>query len=227
MRKPPILLVALIIVIIIVLIFVLAKKPGVLSRDYWKAHLVETPDEVYRRSDGRFDEAARIALRRTLNKTRPTADDHALAATILRRNLIAQENKVGEQPTDDDVKRSQLRREMFEETRRHYAAALHRLTEDEEKPVHAMPLVFERPPMQVPHPHAGGIIDAVVDFAVFGFGDLIANDPLQHFFGNDRMRDNMNLLRNARNTRDTVIKQRRDIVQQTIPKSLPAMSTLR
>lgn len=57
--------IALTVVLICLLIWVVVRRPTWGHLAYWKAHFKESPDQILDRSDGTFDEEARLALERT------------------------------------------------------------------------------------------------------------------------------------------------------------------
>jgi hypothetical protein len=194
-------LVAAVVVLVLVLVITYSVKyqPSWAHLDYWKAHYVEGPDEIYDRSSGGYDEAAALALQRSEDVHVPTPADHHRAATIIYRNIIAQEHRprVGPDgtPPADDRELSRLRYDMFGRAREHYMGALTGLTDaavardEADRAVRRFGLPAyapdgEDPPEaaargEVPgRPGAGFIIDAALGFAFGGLETLFANDPL-------------------------------------------------
>jgi hypothetical protein len=81
---------ALIIILFILLIIYMIKDTpktwNIMTPDFWLSHFVENPKRVYNRSHGYFDHPAQMALDRARQKD--TAGSHALAGTIIARNII-------------------------------------------------------------------------------------------------------------------------------------------
>lgn len=194
-QKKAIRIAAVILVLVLVIAYAAKNQPGWAHLDYWKAHFVEGPDQIYDRSAGGYDEAAALALRRSEDAPAPSPADHHRAATIIHRNIISQEHRprVGGDgaPPADDRELSRLRQEMFGRAREHYMAALTGLTDaavarDEADrairrfglPTYADP--EDAPPRgEIPgRPGAEFIIDAALEFAFGGLETLLNNDPL-------------------------------------------------
>jgi hypothetical protein len=162
---------AALVVLLVFITYAVVKDPSWSKKSYWMANFVENPWTVYGRSTGVFDAAASLALRRATGRTHPTPGDHILAATVITRNILAQEHRpavdAAGDPTPAAVEQATLRREMFDEARGHYMGALDGLLEP---------------------PRAGGgnpfdlnidfIIDAAATFAYRGIADMLANDPI-------------------------------------------------
>jgi hypothetical protein len=204
-------LVALALVVVVLLCAAFARAAGGGGRPrwahlgYWKALCVESPDQVYERSAGGFDEAAALALRRSAGRRRPAVADHLRAATIIHRNILSQEEPRlarGGAPPAEAARAARAarlwRREMFGEARRHHLAALGGLTaravERDEGARAARRFAppgrgqggaaaRERAPPpprrgETPgQPGAADVIDAAVRFAVEGLAALLENDP--------------------------------------------------
>lgn len=128
MKASTILLGAALVALLVFAIYAVSKEPAWAQKSYWTAHCVESPWRVYQRSAGDFDDAAALALQRATERPAPTAGDHILAATVITRNILAQEHRPARDgagaPTPAALERAQLRRGMFDEARRHYMAAL-------------------------------------------------------------------------------------------------------
>jgi hypothetical protein len=88
-------LLAVVLVLLLLAIVWLARyavrNPEVLHLDYWQAQLRETPDEIWARSDGTYDAAARLALQRSSGRLSSGRSqgfervrDHHRIARILR-----------------------------------------------------------------------------------------------------------------------------------------------
>lgn len=191
------LIAAVVVVLIICLVAYAANtQPGWAHLDYWKAHYVETPDQIFARSAGGYDDAAALALQRSEGHPNPTAADHLRAATIIHRNVISQEHRprigAGDQASAADAELSRLREAMFGRARDHYASALINLTNREvardeaARAVRrfALPHSPENPPEAPPRGEVVGrpgttfIIDAALEFAFNGIATLADNDTL-------------------------------------------------
>ena len=59
-------LAVIVLVVIIILLYAASRRPAWGNLDYWRAHLLESPDEIYARSAGGYDAAAALALRRSM-----------------------------------------------------------------------------------------------------------------------------------------------------------------
>ena len=198
-QKKAILIAVVVLVLILVIAYAAKHQPGWAHLDYWKAHYVEGPDQIYDRSAGSYDEAAALALQRSEDAPAPTPADHHRAATIIHRNIIAQEHRprVGPDgtPPADDRELSRLRHGMFGRAREHYMAALTGLTDtavardEADRAVRRFGLPAyapdgEEPPEapargEVPgRPGAEFIVDAALEFAFGGLETLLNNDPL-------------------------------------------------
>ena len=192
-------LVAVVILVLVILIAYAAKnQPGWAHLDYWKAHFIEGPDQIYDRSAGGYDEAAALALQRSEDTPAPSPADRLRAATIIHRNIISQEHRprVGADgaPPADDRELSRLRHEMFGRARGHYMAALTGLTDtavardEADRAIRRFGLpTYAEPDDEAPAPPRGEIpgrpgaefiIDAALEFAFGGLETLLDNDPL-------------------------------------------------
>lgn len=79
----------IIILFILIIVFMVKDTPktwNILTPDFWLSHFVENPERVYNRTLGYFDHPAQMALDRARQKN--TAGSHALAGTIIARNII-------------------------------------------------------------------------------------------------------------------------------------------
>jgi hypothetical protein len=166
------------VLLICVIVYMVVKRPKWGRLSYWKAQLVESPEKVYERSSGGYDEAADIALRRVEGKHNPTPSDHHLAATIIHRNVLSQNHTprvdVATGEIDEtDRALSENRRDMFVRARGHYRSALNGLTDQEIAHGEAARAIGRRET-----PGAETIIDAALDFAFAGFSTLLTNDSL-------------------------------------------------
>lgn len=187
MKASTILLGAALVALLVFAIYAVSKEPAWAQKSYWTAHCVESPWRVYQRSAGDFDDAAALALQRATERPAPTAGDHILAATVITRNILAQEHRPARDgagaPTPAALERAQLRRGMFDEARRHYMAALTGLW-----PAAAVAAAAaDAGVAPAPAPRRGGnafddnadfIIGAAVGFAFGGLDELLANDPI-------------------------------------------------
>ena len=93
MKASTILLGAALVALLVFAIYAVSKEPAWAQKSYWTAHCVESPWRVYQRSAGDFDDAAALALQRATGRPAPTAGDHILAATVITRNILAQEHR--------------------------------------------------------------------------------------------------------------------------------------
>jgi len=174
MRPTTVLLGAALILLLIFIVYAVAEDPRWAQKNYLLAHYVDNPWKVYRRSTGGFDEAAALALRRATGRINPTPGDHVLAATVITRNILSQEHRPARDaagvPTRGALEQAHLRREMFDEARQHYMAALEGL-----QPRGAAPRVGGG---NVFDDNIEFIINAAVGFAFGGLDELLANDPV-------------------------------------------------
>lgn len=188
-KASALLLAAIVVVLVLVIAYAAAEKPDWAHLDYWKVHYSESPDQIYRRSAGGYDEAAALALERTEAAAALTPADHHRAATIIHRNIISQEHRpqadVQGRPTANDHELSRLRLQMFGRAREHYMAALAGFTnqavarEEADRAGRRFGLPrAEEPPAEGGAPGAGFIIDAALQFAFGGLETLLNNDPL-------------------------------------------------
>lgn len=200
--RPALLAAAVVVVLLLLLVVVYSARPqpGWAHLDYWKAHFVESPDQIYARSAGGYDDAADLALRRTEGARAPAPADHHRAATIIHRNIVAQEHRPRAggpdgAPPPDARELARLRHGMFGRARDHHTAALAGLTDaaiardEADRAVRRYGLAGgeegedegpEAPPRgEVPgRPGAVFIIDAALEFAYGGGEVLAANDPV-------------------------------------------------
>jgi hypothetical protein len=132
-RSFAILVALVVLAIMLVAYFIVASPQKWGHLDYWKANFVESPDQIYARSAGGYDRAAELALRRSIDAYPATPGDHHRAATIIHRNIIAQEHRPARGPggeaTEGARALSRLRLEMFGRGRYHHMEALAGLTE--------------------------------------------------------------------------------------------------
>jgi hypothetical protein len=168
MNWAAIFLVAVLVVLLVLIIYVVVENPTWAQKDYWMAHLVETPWEVLRRSGGTFDDAAQLALERATARDNPTPDERLLAATVIRQNVLGQEHRAARDvrgaPARAALQHTRERVNLFGQARDHYMAALQG--------------VGGRPQAAAGGHGAGFILDAVAGFAFGGFTELMENDPL-------------------------------------------------
>jgi hypothetical protein len=217
MKGKTLALAAIIVLVVLVLLYAVLRRPIWGNLDYWRAHLLENADEIYARSAGGYDSAAALALRRSEGGGAPTSADHLRAATIIHRNIIAQEHRprlgVDGEPTDEAREVSQLRNEMFGRAREHYREALAGLTDqtirDDEVRRANRRFGLPRPPAPeggdgegpgagdgAPPPPGGPegpgaefIIEAALQFAFGGLDTLLQNDPLLAVLFAEQMRE--------------------------------------
>lgn len=173
MKSSAIILTATLVVVVILIIYAIVRDPAWTRKSYWLAHFVDTPWRVYQRSDGTFDEAAQIALRRATERDNPTPMDNLLAATIITRNIIGQEHRPARTaagaPTRAATERAHLRRDMYNQARDHYIAALDGLR----RPAGRRP-----PGERLLTQETEAILDAATEFAFMGAEALMDNDPV-------------------------------------------------
>jgi len=176
---------AILAVLIVVVIYVIEKNPDLVQKNYWMSHYVESPWQVYQRSTGVFDEAAALALRRSVERANLTPENHILSATVISRNILAQEH-VPERnpqgfPTRGATERAQIRRELYSEAREHYMAALNGLDDLVQLPTvrrRRVAVVNDNPPEQPLNQMMTFIIDEAAGFAFRGVGIMLENDPI-------------------------------------------------
>jgi hypothetical protein len=188
MDWPVILLVAILVVLLAFVIYLAVRGSGGIS--FWTEDsrpIAESPWDVYRHSDGEFDEAAREALGRATATANPTAGEHVLAATILRRNVLNGEARggrtraarvtpvngartpgrnaanAGQVGQDMAARLARERLALFNQTRQHYAAALDGLGRGEQ--------------LDAPGFGLGFVLDEIAGFAYGGLGELLGAMP--------------------------------------------------
>jgi hypothetical protein len=125
-------LLAIVVIAAVVALYVAIKRPEWGSAGFWKAHFAENADEILERSAGTYDTAAALALRRSRGAA-ATAADHSRAATIIHRNILAQEHRAERtpagHPTEAALEESRIRAEMYGQAREHHRQALNGLTD--------------------------------------------------------------------------------------------------
>jgi hypothetical protein len=172
MKASTAILIAMLVVIIALIFYAVAKDPSWVRKSYWLANFVESPWEVYRRSDGTFDGAARLALQRATSRTNPTPAENLLAATVITRNILGQEHRPERTPagvpTPRAVEQARLRRTMFDQARGHYMAALDGLH----------PARQAAPRATLLNQETEMILAAAAEFAFGGIDGLLANDAV-------------------------------------------------
>lgn len=180
MKASHALLGAALILLIVLIAYAVATDSPYAQKSYWMSHFVEDPWKVFRRSAGNFDDAAALAFNRATSRDSPSPSDHMLSATVITRNILAQEHRPARSATGGftraAVEHARLRREMFDEARAHYMAALRGLRTD---------VVDDgrRADAAAAADAANGInaqfvIDAAIGFAFGGLTDMLANDPV-------------------------------------------------
>jgi len=145
----------LVIALVATIVYCIIAKPAWARSDYWQAHYLDSPWDVYARSSGGFDAAAELALHRATAAAQPTPAERMLAGTILMRNIVGQERR----GTDPAETRQRIRR--FNEARGHFAAAIGGLAEQKR------PAADDAP-----------IVGAALEFAFGGLAELLQNDRL-------------------------------------------------
>lgn len=203
MQKRAIFAIAVVIVIVLIAVYAVHKSPKWSNGQFWRASYLDTPAEVYTRSDGTYDIAAQMALERAEGHHAPTPADHMLAGTILNRNVLAQ----GTENTPD-------RQQARDDARRHYAAAMRGLRAPRPPP---------RPPRGALAGHAatmrgmlGGnnqrqqlqnhatFIDIALDFATTMIPAMFGGPDGEIWLINDGP-----LIQEAQHTREHVIAERK------------------
>jgi len=186
--------IGLLICVLLVISYFVSKNPKWMNANYIKAKIVDSPLQIYSKSDGTFDEAAKLALERA--KNRNSTDDHVLSATIITRNILSHEHKpeIDEKgnPTQSALDISQTRRTLFNDVKTHYINVL-----------------------QDVNYQNMNIFNDILEFAFDGISLLIANDPLMLNFINlnDDLVDR-NLLNMVNNRRIDIISERKEIAQK-------------
>ena len=189
-------IIAIIVCLIIFLISCyVSKNPKWMSSNYIKAQFIDSPNEIYKKSNGTFDEAAELALQRA--KTRNSTNDNLLSATIITRNILTHEHKPefdkNGNPTQNSLEVSQARRNLFDDAKNNYITVL----QDND-------IKFRN--------NVNNILNDVLGFAFEGLAMLITNDPLIHNFIN--LNENVvdeTLINLANNRRTEVINERKNI----------------
>ena len=75
------------VVLITIIVIVAVKHPEQVRLSSLMANYVDSPWDIYCRSGGYFDEAARLALQRATNHLRPAAIDYITAALAIGYNF--------------------------------------------------------------------------------------------------------------------------------------------
>lgn len=168
---------------IIIIVYYATKNPAMFRKEYWLANYVENPWAVYSRSAGTFDDAARLALDRATGRAAPTPGDHALAATIIARNIIGQEHRpefgADGAPTPAAVAEARRRQEMMGMAQAHYLAAVVGLRRAGlDAPAAANTRLAAAAGGGRAPPGATFIIDLADEFAHEGMLAFAENDPL-------------------------------------------------
>lgn len=156
-----------VIILIIIIIYYSQDYESVTHLDYWKTHYTESPDQIYERSAGVFDNAAKLALKRSLDPPHKSNKvlNHNRAANIIYRNILLQEPTT---PTFDHF------RQLAQDE---YLASLINLSDDEiindevnraNRRANNTPRDDNTPPRGEiqDHPGAEFIIDEAMDFAI-------------------------------------------------------------
>jgi len=88
-------IIATAVVLLLLLVWVAVRQPSWGHLNHWKAAFRESPDEILNRSSGDFDEAARLAMRRTRARLEigrigglERANDHSRVSRIIRTSMV-------------------------------------------------------------------------------------------------------------------------------------------
>lgn len=162
------------VLVLAVIVYAIYKNPRWAEVGYWRSHLFESPWDVYRRSNGGFDDAARLALRRATGRAEPTPAEHGIAATILARNVLGQApapvalDREG-RPTAAAAAAARERRAAYDAARHHFERALEGFVADGGR---------REPPGRPPPLGAPFVIDGALAFAFEGAGHAAGDDWL-------------------------------------------------
>lgn len=209
--------IAIIVVLVVVLVAIIAyaarNEPEWGHLEFWKAHLTESPEDIYSRSAGGYDRAADLALRRVeaLGEAASPAD-HRLAASILLHNVVGQ----GEAEADTDVAEALRRRTAFDRAGEHLAAALGGLTPDaiaRETAGDVVRLAGGEGRQTEGPPVVGPLINDALEYANRGVTILVANDPNLAYLAGDAGAAHFGnrLAAAAAERRNTAIAARREV----------------
>lgn len=188
-------------VIIVLIIIVATLKPHWRHMKYMKSALTERPVDVYRRSAGGNDTAARLALQRIVTQQNPTMQDRAVEGLIISRNILGEEHRPSG-ITAAAIAHTNNRLRLFEIASEAFATTLTR-------PVEIRPGI-----------HAGFnegdylpdefIIDIAQMFAIDGTHDAPNFDPVMRVTG-ARPAVNVVLADLAQNRREKLVAARKEI----------------
>ena len=196
-----------IIVLIFVIIMLIAHfnpKLKVLHSGFWLSNFVESPNEVLRRSNGTFDNAARIALERVNTRIARgggnPAIDHELRANIIRHNILGHEHRYD---LDENGRLTNNATRELNERRRHMQV----LRDD-----------FRRITNLI-----NGITTTALDnVIIFGY------DGQNQIFMNDQFlqpQDMPELIQTANQRREEAITARQQIALESTPSDVPPSKT--
>ena len=196
-----------IIVLIFVIIMLIAHfnpKLKVLHSGFWLSNFVESPNEVLRRSNGTFDNAARIALERVNTRIARgggnPAIDHELRANIIRHNILGHEHRYD---IDENGRLTNNATRELNERRRHMQV----LRDD-----------FRRITNLI-----NGITTTALDnVIIFGY------DGQNQIFMNDQFlqpQDMPELIQTANQRREEAITARQQIALESTPSDVPLSKT--
>jgi hypothetical protein len=140
---------------------------------YWKAHLVDQPDQVYELTAGGYDSAVQLAVQRL--ESRSTATDHARAAVMLHNSIRQHYDTTAREAKDcDHIALAEARALTLDRTRRHYLAAVqgrHAFLKNQDAQNN------RQYSQQREAARGTGLADIALQFAHEGFALLANNDP--------------------------------------------------
>lgn len=214
-------LISILIVILIFIIIYLSKNTKILTSSYW----TESPAQIYTRSDGTFDAAARLALDRVRHQPRPTASDHYVAGSIISHNILGQESM----PTMALNEETRRRLDLHAQVANHYNNAISKIeTENSYTIEQDIVEVPQPPPPEEINPmimmyemiiHAGEGLRQTINNAPFMIGFLTA-DELEILQIMDT-----ELQHAAEDARDNLINRRQAVSRTNAPTRASAAET--
>jgi hypothetical protein len=83
--------IVVLLVLVVIFIFCICRKKKC------QDHVDVSPDDIYRDSSGVFDDMAKLAIHKSLDKEAPTTEDHFRVGHILRNNVLHQEENLFDQ----------------------------------------------------------------------------------------------------------------------------------
>ena len=239
-------IIVLCILIIAFVVYISIYEPKWATLNYVKAKYTEPTWDIYKRSNGGYDTAAQLVLDRSRNISNPTITDHAIAATVIRRNIIDQEHisKLDENgnQSKEDKEETERRKTLFNEARDHFQNALQTPTAPTAPATPAPATAPARqtnvPPQHINRPtrlqaigvanrHTmemlpiGFIIDNAMDFAFGGLNELLINDPfvaLNNPFMDFEPRVDFQLANTATRQREIIIDENKKVAKDVADK---------